>query len=56
MEFQVKVTGSELEMDIIEEVIDNKFKVKINPSVSYLGMEVDGVVKGSTICTALKSK
>ena len=43
-------------MNIIEEVNDNKFNVKVNPSSTKLSLEVNGVSRSASFCTDLQSK
>lgn len=49
------MSGSSSTMPIIEEVVENKFVVEVNPSSAYLGVEVDGTSKGATSCSGLQS-
>ena len=53
LELQVKVSASAGTMEIIEEVNDNKFRILINPSSTYIGLQIDGDAQSGSGCTGL---
>ena len=55
MEFQIKVAASASTMEIIEEVIENKLKVSVNPTNVQVILEIDGETGTGSSCAALQS-
>ena len=47
MEFDVKVSAAAQTMEIITEIIDNKFEVRVNPSAARFGVQIDYVTSFS---------